>query len=108
MKFKINSRWTDELMFEIEAETLRDAVQARIKSGANLHDANLRGADLHGATLLGADLHGAHLYGANLRGADLHGADLRGANLHGANLRGADLPASLIIGGYPNGWQATA
>lgn len=101
MKIEIKSRFSLSVLFSAEAENMRLAVEAAVKSdadlrGADLQDANLRGADLRGADLRGANLQGAYLQGAylqdaNLQGADLQGADLRGANLRGANLRGADL-----------------
>ena len=81
MKYQILNRYDSRVQFELECESLKDAVVAAVKSGA----------DLYGADLGGADLGGANLRGANLRGADLGGADLRGANLRGANLGGADL-----------------
>ena len=73
-KFIIKNRYTDEVKFEIEAESLKDAVE---KNRADLHGADLGGADLHGADLGGADLHGADLYGTNLREADLYGAKIK-------------------------------
>jgi uncharacterized protein YjbI with pentapeptide repeats len=115
MLFQIKHRWTQQVLFEVEAEDLRAAAVAAVAGGADLRGASLRGADLggaslrgaylSGASLRGADLRGAYLSGANLRGAylsgaSLHGADLRGANLRGANLRGADL------GGAKMPWQS--
>jgi uncharacterized protein YjbI with pentapeptide repeats len=87
MKIQIKHRYSQAVLWESEAESLRDA---------NLRDADLRGADLRdadlgGANLRDADLRDADLRGANLRDADLGDADLRGADLRGANLRGAEL-----------------
>jgi hypothetical protein len=104
MKIEIKSRFNSSILFSFETDKLKLAVEAGVKSGANLggadlggadlrganlRGANLRGADLGGADLGGANLGGANLYGADLGGADLYGADLYGANLYGANLRGA-------------------
>ena len=50
MKFEIEHCWTGEIIFEIEIGTLRLAVEAAVKSGANLSGANLYGADLSGAS----------------------------------------------------------
>lgn len=58
-------------LLEIDAETVAEAVQNAVKSGADLFGADLLGANLHDANLRGADLLGANLRGANLRGADL-------------------------------------
>ena len=116
MKIEIKSRWDSTVLFTAEAASLLLAVQAAIKSGANLSganlfganlfDANLSGADLSrvhlsranlsranlsGANLSGADLSRAHLSRANLSRADLYRANLSGANLSGADLSGADL-----------------
>jgi len=112
MKIQIKHRWSLEVIFECESDSIKDAVEIAIGSGADLRDANLhvadlrdadlrdadlRGANLHGADLRGADLSWADLSWANLRGADLRGADLRGANLRGADLRGADLRGANLI-----------
>ena len=69
MKFEIKHKWTGAVLFEVETETLKLAVELAVKSGA----------DLSGAYLSGAYLSGADLYGANLSRADLSGAYLSGA-----------------------------
>ena len=96
------------MLFSIETDSLRLAVEAAVTGDADLRDADLRGADLRGANLRGAnlrdanlggaDLRGANLRGANLRDADLRGADLRDANLGGADLRGANLRGANLRG----------
>ena len=98
MKYQILNRYDSRVQFELECESLKEAVVRAVKDGANLREANLYGANLYGA-----DLRGANLYGADLRGANLYGADLRGADLYGANLGGADLGGKigkLKSGGY--------
>src|SRR6266404_5437938 len=79
MKFEIKSRFDSSILFSIETESWRLAVEAAVKTGANLRGANLGGANLEGANLGGADLRGANLRGANLEGANLGGANLGGA-----------------------------
>ena len=64
MKFQIKHRFTTEILFECEAESLMLAVEAAVKAKANLRDADLRDADLRNA----------NLSGANFRNADLRGA----------------------------------
>ena len=91
MKFDITSRWNGSVLFSLETESMKLAVEAAVKSGADLGGADLRGADLGGADLRGADLDGADLREADLRGAHLRGANLRGAHLGEANLDGSDL-----------------
>ncbi len=81
MKRRISNRWTDAVLWEGKAETVKDAIHAALAAGADLGGADLGEADLGGADLGGADLRGANLGGANLRGANLVGANLRGANL---------------------------
>ena len=68
MKIEIKSRWDSTILFTAEAASLLLALQAAIKSRANLSGANLSRADLSGANLYGANLYGADLYGANLYG----------------------------------------
>ena len=116
---EVKHRHTGAVLHSGEHETLKDAVAAATKGGADLRGANLseaylRGADLCGASLSeaylrganlseadlrGADLSEAYLCGADLRGAYLCGADLRGAYLCGADLRGADLRGAVIDSG---------
>jgi hypothetical protein len=84
MTRKIVHWYTGAVLWEGDAETVKDAIHAALATGADLTDANLRGANLTGANLTGANL-----TGANLTGAYLTGANLRGANLTDANLRGA-------------------
>ena len=91
-------RWTGAVLLTAEAATVREAMEAACRSGANLIGANLIGANLIGANLSGADL-----IGADLIGADLSGANLSGANLIGADLSGADLSGAKLIGAYLSG-----
>jgi uncharacterized protein YjbI with pentapeptide repeats len=108
MEFEIKSRWSGAVLFSLETESLKLAVEAAVLtsanlsgadlSGADLTSANLRGADLTRANLSGADLASANLMGANLSGADLTSANLRGADLTSANLSGADLTSANLMG----------
>jgi hypothetical protein len=98
MKFEIKSWWSGSVLFSIETDSWKLAVEAAVKSGADLSGANLSGANLRSANLSGADLSGANLSGANLSGADLSGANLSGANLRSANLSGADLSGANLSG----------
>ena len=49
MKIEIKSRFTGNVLFAIEAENWKIALELAVKSGANLSGANLYGADLSGA-----------------------------------------------------------
>jgi hypothetical protein len=108
VKIEIKSRWDSTILFTAEAASLLLALQAAIKSGANLSGANLSRANLSGANLSRADLSRANLSGANLSGANLSGADLSGANLSRANLYGADLSRANSIGEAKNAELAQA
>ena len=68
---KIKHRYTEYILWEGDADTIREAMIKALKDGANLRGAYLRGADLSDTNLRGADLSCANLSGANLRGADL-------------------------------------
>jgi len=105
----IRHRWTDAVLYSHETTgerqarglAMRDALEAAVKSSANLSKANLSGAtlseaNLSRATLFGADLSRANLSGANLFGADLSKADLSRANLSRAELSGADLSGATL------------
>ena len=103
MIWKILNRYTRSVMFKVEAETMREALEKKVRSGADLSNANLSGADLinaklSSAKLINADLSSAKLIGANLIGADLSGADLINANLIGAKLIGTNLTNTKLIG----------
>jgi len=87
----IEIKHNGSVLFKADVGSIKLAIEAAIKGGANLRGASLCGADLRGADLYGADLYGADLRDASLRGADLRGASLRGADLCDADLYGADL-----------------
>lgn len=113
MKIEIKNQYTEVPIFAGEYNSLKEAVEAAVKSGVSLRSTVLRGADLfcadlRGADLAGADMRGADLFGADLRGADMSEADLRGsdmraaicngADMGGADLHGADLSGSRFLG----------
>ena len=103
MKFEIKHRHTGSVLFSVEVGSLKLAVEAAIKAGANLSGANLSGANLSGANLSGADLSRAYLSGADLSRANLSGANLSGANLSGAYLSGAYPSGAIGL----NKWRCT-
>ena len=102
-KIKIEfASWLGKAALEIEAETIKEAVEASVENRANLYGANLDGANLDGANLRCANLYDANLRCANLYGANLYGANLRCANLYGANLRCANLDGANLYGAKHN------
>lgn len=102
MKLQIKSWFTGGVLLEYEADTLRIAVEAAVKSGAKLVEAALHGADLARAELRSAKFAEANLYEANLYGAKLAEADLK-------NTKNADLllasTAILPADGPVWGWK---
>ena len=102
----IRHRWTDAVLYSHETTderqasglAMRDALEAAVKSNADLSKANLFGADLSGADLSGADLSGADLSRATLFGADLSRAELSRAELSRADLSEADLSEADLSG----------
>ena len=118
MLFEIKHRFSNEILFSIETDSWRLAVEAAVKSYADLSYADLSYADLSSANLSYADLSSADLRSADLSYADLSGANLSYANLRGANLKEAKnlvlptgetweqyltetVPALLTAGGKP-------
>jgi uncharacterized protein YjbI with pentapeptide repeats len=91
VKFEIKHRWSGELLFAIETDSWKLAVEAAVKSGANLSWADLSKADLSWANLSEANLSWANLSWANLSDADLSWANLSWADLSKADLSWADL-----------------
>jgi len=88
---QIKHRHNDEVIYESEKETIKEAVEEAVSKYANLEYANLKYANLKYANLKGANLEYANLEGANLKYANLEDANLEGANLEGANLENANL-----------------
>ena len=95
MNIPIIHRWSQRVLWQGEAESVKDALVKALETGANLS-----GADLSGAVLRNADLSGADLSDADLRNADLRNADLRGADLSGADLSGAVLTTGETFSDY--------
>jgi hypothetical protein len=81
--FEIRSWFDNRVLYGGEFPSLRNAVEAAVRSGARLPGANLAGANLDRAWLPGANLAGANLAGANLSQANFARADLDGASLDG-------------------------
>ena len=105
--FKIKDRYSGRVLFETEAETLRDALEEAVELQVKLTCADLRNADLGGACLAQAQLSNADFSGANLFNATLWKAtligtrfcnvDLRSSNIKYANLKKAVLQNSELI-----------
>ena len=74
MKFEIKSRFDSSVLFSVETDTWKLALEAAVKSRADLSGANPSRANLSGANLSGANLSRANLSRANLYGANLYGA----------------------------------
>lgn len=79
---------------EIEADTLKEAVEKAVREWKDLSGADLSGSNLSGSNLSGADLRGADLSKTDLSGADLHGADLSWADFQGADLSRSNIDFS--------------
>ena len=80
---EIKNRFTGDIIFSSTKDTMKEAVEEAVESGANLYEASLNEADLRGAYLSEASLNEANLYGANLSGADLRGAEMQNAKFYG-------------------------
>ena len=63
MKIELKNRWTGEVLFSIETESVKLALEAAIKAKADLSYADLSSADLRSADLRSADLR----YAKNLK-----------------------------------------
>ena len=72
MNIKIIHRHNNAVLFEGNYDSIKQAVEAAHKEGANLTE-----ADLTGANLTGADLTGANLYRADLTEAGLTGVKFK-------------------------------
>jgi len=110
--YEIKHRITGAVLFSMECDSLKIAVETAVGTdtnlaGANLADTNLRGANLAGANLRGANLAGINLVGANLVDANLNDAYLRGGNLTCANLVDANLNAANLADAYLRGANLT-
>ncbi len=63
---QIKNRFTDEVIFEDDAKTIKETVENAVKNGASLNGASLNRASLNWASLNGASLNGASLNGAKI------------------------------------------
>jgi Pentapeptide repeats (8 copies) len=79
VKIAIKNRWTAEIIFECEADSLRVAVELAVSKRVSLRAADLSAANLSDANLRAADLSDANLRDVNLRAANLSDANLRDA-----------------------------
>ena len=84
MKHQIKTVSSKTLLYEADANSLRECLEAAVRSEAYLSEANLSGAYLSEAYLSMANLSMADLSMANLSGANLSRAYLSMANLSGA------------------------
>lgn len=84
----LNSR-TGAVLFALDeaGATIRGAVEAAVKSGADLRDSDLRGANLRVSDLRDSDLRGSDLRGAYLLGSDLSGETLSRTPVSIGNLK---------------------
>ena len=65
---EIKNRFTGDIIFSSTKDTMKEAVEEAVESGASLRE-----ADLSGANLFGADLSGANLFGAEMQNAKFYG-----------------------------------
>ena len=83
MNIKIVSRWDSErVIYEGDAESLKNLLVKALNEGANLSDANLSDANLSNADLIGANLSDANLSGAKIDGEQITKAPLMIKGLH--------------------------
>ena len=99
---QIKSRYDGSVLFECEADSIKECLVESVSKksylrGANLSDANFSGADLRDANLSGANLSGAYLRDADLSDANLSGADLRGEILTKAPISIINLTWDILI-----------
>ena len=88
MKIQIKNRWTAEVIFECDAESLRVAVELAVSKKVSLRASNLRGSNLSGSDLRGSNLRDSNLRDSNLSGSNLRGSDLSDSNLSDSDLSG--------------------
>jgi hypothetical protein len=69
MKIEIKHRYTNEVIYSCEAETIKEAFEMAIKEKDDIRNANLCNADLRNANLRNANLCNADLCNADLRNA---------------------------------------
>lgn len=129
MKFEIKHRFSGQVLFALETDSLKLCLEAAIKANSNLSYSDLRcsnlrcsnlsgsnlsysdlsysdlsGSDLSGSNLSGSDLSYSNLRCSNLRNSNLSSSNLRSSNLSGSDLRGSNI----ILLGQPDNWQAWA
>ena len=98
MKIQIKNRWTAEVIFECDAESLRVAVELAVSKKVSLRASNLRGSNLSGSDLRGSNLRDSNLRDSNLSGSNLRGSNLRDSDLSDSDLSDSDLSDSDLSG----------
>lgn len=98
MKIDLKRRRSGEVLFSVDADSFKLAVEAANTTKVDLAEVNLLETDLAGANLNGARLSGANLTATNLTGANLSGCDLSEAELGEANLSWAKLSGANLNG----------
>ena len=68
INIQIKNRFTENVIFESEKTTWKEAVEEAKANGISMREADLYGANLRGANLYGADLYGAELCNAKFYG----------------------------------------
>jgi hypothetical protein len=93
MKIEIKSWLTKDVIwsYECEGNTIRLTVEAAVKAGVSLNNAQLNDAQLNNAELNYAKLNDAKLNYAQLNYAQLNNAELNNAQLNDAKLNYAQL-----------------
>ena len=102
MLIEIKSWVNGAVLYTIEADSIKLAVEALVRQGKSLNYAELNDAELNYAELNGAELNGAKLNGAELNYAKLNGAKLNYAKLNGAKLNDAKLNYAELNGAKLN------
>jgi len=84
---KILHKTTMAVLATVMTDNVKKAVEAAIRAGTSLANADLSGQDLRGANLEGGIFTSANCKGTNFDGAVLRGADFSGATLTNASMR---------------------
>jgi uncharacterized protein YjbI with pentapeptide repeats len=108
MKIAIRSRFTGAVLVEMEAPSMKAAVEKAVARQLSLAGADLRnedfrkgelgGVDFRGADLRNADFSGAIMTGARMNSATCAGTKFVGTLLEGADMRNADLSNAVMTG----------
>ena len=85
MKIEIKNRWTKEIIFSIEADSMKNALEIGVKQKINFRNCDFRNCDLRGCSFFGANFRGSTFSGCDLSKVNFRICSFNGSTFSGCN-----------------------